>query len=284
MFNKVTCLASCLAAGCLITTAAGASRSVQELAGELSFTAGTGDYWSAAVLVGGIGVEAASYAPIPAAGKAPVREEVVSASSVAQLIAGLQDAVAAGDWAAVARDASALQKPLTLLDQRQPAAERLSRFAATLAAQGKQGTKASPAALCHLSDLAVASGRFSDAERYAQNSLAAAQAFPETHRQIMLMRGWTLIGVARLKQGILAGAIDALHQSLADLPPSIGAGIGPSMRLAKELLSAGQTAEVAQYVSQCASHHWNAGGAALAAWQTQIASGKIPDFGVNRLF
>ncbi len=78
--------------------------------------------------------------------------------------------------------------------------------------------------------------------------------------------------------------MDALHRSVAGLDPAVKHTIGPSMRLANELLAAGERAEVAQYPSECAAHHWNIGGEKLPEWQAAVGAGKLPDFSVNATF
>jgi len=245
---------------------------------DLTATIASGDYWSAAGIASGLRNEARSHASyvaeVPAAPQGAPSKELV-----AQLVAGLQNSLEQGDWEAVASRTATLQKVLIAMDDELPVQERIARFSATLKAAGGHVV---PEALWHLSDLSLKAAQYADAEKYAEASLTAAQRFPD--RQMQLMRAWTLVGVARLRQGNRAGAIDALHQSVADLDPIVETGIGPSMRLAKELLSAGARSEVKWYVAECASHQWNRGGEDLPKWQAEIESGKVPNFKGNCLF
>jgi len=269
----------------MFAVAASSDRWLEELEAQLSSYVRTGDYWSAGAAAAGIANEARSRC---ASGPAPQIASVqtsVPEPALEQRMGSIHDAAVAGDWAEVGRQAVALQRDLLVLDAQQPVPVRLAALAATVEAKSRAGGKAGSVELRHLSELALASSRFGEAVVYAEKSIAATLSIPNDLLRVdTIMRAWTLIGVARLRQGDTPGAIEALHRSVANPEDPVGHGIGPSMRLAKELLSQGERPEVAQYVSQCAARHWNIGGESLQAWQAEIAKGGTPNFGVNGTF
>ena len=55
---------------------------------------------------------------------------------------------------------------------------------------------------------------------------------------------------------------------------------GPNLRLAKELLTAGERDIVLEFLGECGSF-WNMGHEKLAAWSEAVRAGKEPDFDAN---
>jgi len=55
---------------------------------------------------------------------------------------------------------------------------------------------------------------------------------------------------------------------------------GPTMQLAKELLRAGETSAVLEYLGQCRAF-WKMGGIWLDIWEAKIRAGEVPNFIMN---
>ncbi|MBI4603643.1 MAG: hypothetical protein HY721_16950 [Planctomycetes bacterium] len=70
---------------------------------------------------------------------------------------------------------------------------------------------------------------------------------------------------------------------LASKGPRATNRFGPNMRLARELLLAGEREAVLEYFRRCAGF-WKRGASRLEGWRSAVEAGKMPDFGPNLIY
>lgn len=92
--------------------------------------------------------------------------------------------------------------------------------------------------------------------------------------------GNIVLGRIELRQGDTAGAATHLLAAAETTGNPHLDTFGPNMMLAKEMLEKGQTKPVLEYLQAC-SKFWKNDDGKTARWQSDIASGKTPEFGAN---
>ena len=132
-----------------------------------------------------------------------------------------------------------------------------------------------------LAKAAVEAGVLDKAGAYAVELLRMAPQYPRDWNYGNAVHdGNMVLGQVALRQGNAAGA----RQYLLEAGKTGGSpqlnSFGPNMRLAKELLDAGDRDSVLRYFDLCRSF-WKMGGQKLDAWTAMVRGGGKPDFGAN---
>lgn len=136
-------------------------------------------------------------------------------------------------------------------------------------------------AFTHLPSAAAAAfhlERFAEAKQLAERALALAPVFQESWNYGNAIHlGHTVLGLLALKNQDSVTAISELHAS-GQMPgsPQLNS-YGPSMQLAKALLTAGHIEPVLVYLEQCRTF-WNMGSTWLDLWERKIREGCVPNF------
>lgn len=131
---------------------------------------------------------------------------------------------------------------------------------------------------------ASATGDLATASVLATESLAMAPQFRGNWNYgNALHRGHTILGLAALARGDVAGARQHLAAS-ADVPgsPQLDS-FGPSMALAQALADRGERAAVIAFLARCA-RFWKDDFGALQRWTAALVLGQAPDFAPNRCY
>ncbi len=136
------------------------------------------------------------------------------------------------------------------------------------------------AQLPRLARAAFSAQQNSLAESYAREALEAAKhgTFPWTGDAVF--QGNTILGRLALRKGDLRAADDYLIASGKTPGSPTLDGIGPSMKLARDLLEENQWEPVIGYLEECKSF-WSPGARRLAEWLALTRAKLIPDFGQN---
>lgn len=136
-------------------------------------------------------------------------------------------------------------------------------------------------AFVHLPSAAAAAfhlGRFAEARAFAERGLALAPLFHENWNYGNAIHiGHTVLGLIALSDGDEITAIAELVAS-GNTPgsPQLNS-FGPTMQLAKALLSAGHVDPVLGYLEQCRVF-WAMGGTWLSLWEGKVSEGSVPNF------
>jgi hypothetical protein len=96
--------------------------------------------------------------------------------------------------------------------------------------------------------------------------------------------GHLLLGHVALARGDSVTAGRELLAAASETPgsPQLDT-FGPNCRLAKDLLEAGHTEVVVQYLELC-GRFWEMGGDRSARWLADIRNGQVPSFGANLVY
>jgi hypothetical protein len=89
-----------------------------------------------------------------------------------------------------------------------------------------------------------------------------------------------VLGRVALRDRDKAGAKEHLLAAGHVAKGATVSSFGPNMRLARELLLAGERGVVLQYLRLCAQF-WPSGEDELRLWTAAVEEGRIPDFGAN---
>ena len=138
--------------------------------------------------------------------------------------------------------------------------------------------------LSYRARIALQKGKSSRAERDARQLLAIAERYQsDWNYGNAIHHGNLILGRVALRSGDVTGARDHLLKA-ADIEgsPQLGT-FGPNMRLALELLEAGETEAVLRYLERC-EKFWEMGSEQIDDWRAQIGHGQIPNFGQNLLY
>ncbi len=138
--------------------------------------------------------------------------------------------------------------------------------------------------LSHRARIALTKGKDSRAERDARQLLAIAERYEsDWNYGNAIHHGNLILGRIALRSGDVAGAREHLLKA-ADIEgsPQLDT-FGPNMRLALELLEAGETETVLRYLEGC-KKFWEMGSEHIDYWRVQIGHGQIPTFGQNLLY
>lgn len=121
-------------------------------------------------------------------------------------------------------------------------------------------------------------GAFEQAQQCADALAAwAEKGSPQRFPEHFAHEAKTLTGLLALRQGDVAEARDSLRNSAAAFAAQDPKSHGPSFALARELLEAGQTADVLAYLRACAEA-WNSEPGQVDEWLKKIQPGRIPDW------
>jgi TonB family protein len=119
------------------------------------------------------------------------------------------------------------------------------------------------------------------AAAYANELLAAAELHPsDWNYGNALHDGHTVLGRLALRQGDMAAAREQLLASARTPGSPQLRSIGPTMRLAKDLLDKGEKDAVIEYLTLC-GNFWVTGALNLSAWSQALRDGRTPDFGLS---
>jgi hypothetical protein len=135
--------------------------------------------------------------------------------------------------------------------------------------------------LCQLPRLAEAAfeaGDFSKAHAYASELLSKADS---GHKGLAVFYGNQVLGRLALAEGDVERANGLLLASAETTGSPTLCSFGPSMLLARELLSRGERDVVLRYLERCSSF-WEHGAERLARWASAIERGETPDFRPHR--
>jgi hypothetical protein len=127
-------------------------------------------------------------------------------------------------------------------------------------------------------------GRVSTTKRLADELLDRAQQYPDDWNYgNAIHHGNILHGRVLLR----AGDVSSARQCLLNAGQTLGSpqlnSFGPSMSLARDLLERGQSDVVLSYLTLCRSF-WKCDFGQLDRWETDITSGKTPDFRPNLIY
>jgi hypothetical protein len=132
-------------------------------------------------------------------------------------------------------------------------------------------------------ELALRFGMLDRAARLARELLSLAERFRDDfYYGNAVHHGHLILGRVALGRGDRAAAgEELLAAGRTPGSPQLGS-FGPNMRLARDLLRAGERDVVLRYFELCAVF-WVSPGAsvALAGWADQVRSGSVPDFKAN---
>ncbi|MEM9664278.1 MAG: hypothetical protein AAF970_05045 [Bacteroidota bacterium] len=160
-------------------------------------------------------------------------------------------------------------------------------------------------ALLFLATVLVGCGSEAELERYYQLPALAKAAVSEDLDQAQRMaeellqladqhdRDWNygnalhdghmVLGQVALRRGdAQAAAAFLLRAGETPGSPQLNS-FGPNMRLAQDLLKAGQPDVVVTYFDLC-DEFWEMGADRLARWSAQVRAGDMPSFGANLLY
>ncbi len=119
------------------------------------------------------------------------------------------------------------------------------------------------------------------AAAYAEELLAAAAEHPKDWNYgNALHDGHTVLGRLALRRGDTAAAREHMLASARTPGSPQLRSVGPTMRLAKDLLDKGEKDAVIEYLTLC-GNFWTAGALNLSAWSQAVRDGRAPDFGLS---
>ncbi len=131
---------------------------------------------------------------------------------------------------------------------------------------------------------AVERGKGDRASSLARELLKAANTYPhDWNHGNAVHHGHLVLGRIALATGDLATArTELIEAGRTSGSPQLNS-FGPNMRLAQELLRAGEREVVLEYLELC-RQFWKMGNERLARWTADIAQGREPDFGPNLVY
>lgn len=139
-------------------------------------------------------------------------------------------------------------------------------------------------ALPKLSKDAIRAGATDRAGAYANELLELAPQYPKDWNYGNAIHdGNMVLGLVALRNGRVAHAERYLREAGKTPGSPQLTSFGPNMILAKELLDAGQSAAVLEYLEECRTF-WKMGGRNLDDWSATVRGGGKPDFGANLLY
>jgi hypothetical protein len=136
-----------------------------------------------------------------------------------------------------------------------------------------------------LSEVAAAAfdaGDYDKAETYANELLSDANRYQtDWNYGNAIFYGNLINGRVALKRDKNVSQAESYLLAAGRTPGSPQLmSFGPNMSLAKDLLSAGETSTVVDFLDECGKF-WKMGGDRLNDWKKTIESGGTPDFGSN---
>ncbi len=130
---------------------------------------------------------------------------------------------------------------------------------------------------------ALALGDRDLARRIAEDALRLAEDFRDSwNHGNAIHRAHTVLGVLALRSGDAKAAVEHLHAAGAVTGSPQLKSFGPSMWLARDLLSAGESQAVLKYLEQCRSF-WSMGDEWLRLWELKVRRGAMPNFAMHLL-
>ena len=136
-------------------------------------------------------------------------------------------------------------------------------------------------ALDRMAKMALEAGAAGKAAAYAEELLAAAALHTsDWNYGNALHDGHTVLGRLALLRGDTAKAREQLLASARTPGSPQLRSLGPTMKLAKELLDKGEKDAVVEYLTLC-RNIWTMGLTSLSAWSQAVREGRTPDFGVS---
>ncbi len=138
--------------------------------------------------------------------------------------------------------------------------------------------------LPHWSKRAVERGRYAKATKFARELVDLAQRFPTSWNYgNAIHHSHLVLGRVALADGNLETArAELLAAGRTPGSPQLSS-FGPNMRLAKDLLAAGESAAVLEYFDLCRAF-WKMDRQRLDLWTADVAEGRIPKFGPNLVY
>ena len=131
---------------------------------------------------------------------------------------------------------------------------------------------------------AFAAGENERARLYALQSLQAVEQLEKSHSAGAAVHYGNLV-LGRV--ALIDGRADQAQEHLLAAGRTPGSPklstFGPSMTLASELLEAGDSDTVLEYLELCRAF-WSGGGERIDEWVQQIQEGSMPSFGANLEF
>lgn len=142
--------------------------------------------------------------------------------------------------------------------------------------------------LRHAAATAFALGALNLAQRRAGELLLLAESLPAPRLQDpeyceAVHQGHILLGRVFLRKGdVTSAARELLAAGRTSRSPTL-ISFGPNMRLARDLLAAGEREAVLEYLELC-GRFWQLGAESLPHWSEEIRCGRTPDFGPNLFY
>jgi hypothetical protein len=131
--------------------------------------------------------------------------------------------------------------------------------------------------------LALKAGAPEDARAYAREALDAAREPKNWNSGNLIFFGNMVLGQLALRDGQKDAAKTYLLAAGATPGSPQLNSFGPNMTLAKELAEAGEKETVLKFFDLC-KVFWKMDQGRLEKWSTQIAAGKVPDFGATLIY
>lgn len=131
---------------------------------------------------------------------------------------------------------------------------------------------------------AVDRGQNDRAIRFAHELLALSKSYPDDWNYgNAIHHGHLVLG----RVALATGDLEAARRELLEAGRTPGSpqlnSFGPNMRLAEDLLSAGEMHAVREYFDLCRTF-WKMGTRFLDQWSDDVASGRAPKFGPNLVY
>lgn len=125
-------------------------------------------------------------------------------------------------------------------------------------------------------------GKFPLAAALATESLDKAASYKgDWNYGNAIHMGHIVKGLLALREGKNDVAVEELHAAGSTPGSPQLDSFGPSMQLARALLSAGKSEEVLGYLQLCRAF-WKMGDTSLTIWENKIRAGETPNFLMNR--
>lgn len=127
-------------------------------------------------------------------------------------------------------------------------------------------------------------GKYEESQKYADELLLLSKNYPDNWNYGNAIQDYHIVaGKISLKDGNVTSSIEhLLSAGMSPGSPQMNS-FGPNMRLAKELLTCGETKVVLEYFKLC-KNFWALDNGKIDEWTQTVKKGDLPDFGCNLIY